>query len=204
MDLGDAATWVATGIAAFSAFVTVWWPLRNRPQASWFVQTFDDGDAALVAHGLCGWTAHDRKEVPNRVIGLLNDGDGAAFNMSIETEGGAAYIVSVEDDGTNCIRRELPNVQIVNAGDSVLVAVYDDSPDTVVIDVHWVLQPTRLQKEVHRRIALKGEIEKQPRDPIPVKDTDPAPSLWRWRLAHSRMAQSARRLARKICRRNRE
>lgn len=180
---GDVATWVASAIALVSALVSVWWPLRNRPQAGWFLADYGGGNEALVAHGLAGWHAHDRKTGPDRVFMLLNDGDGSAFNMHVTVEGGAAYLLDSRDDGTLHAVRELPTVHVVEAGSSVLMAVYEDDSDSVVLTIHWTLQPTRLYHAVYRRVALRGRIDPQPWKPIP-EDPDRGVNLTWYLLTH--------------------
>lgn len=111
--IGDWATWASAVIAVVSAVVSVWWPHRNRRQAGWFATTYDDVGQAMLMHGLESWTPHNGRGTPDRLFGVLNDGDGDGFNVSFTVDGGEAAIVTVQDNGINRAAVELPNVHVV-------------------------------------------------------------------------------------------
>ena len=96
--IGDWATWASAVIAVVSAVVSVWWPHRNRRQAGWFVVDYDDVGQAMLMHGLESWTPHNGRGTPDRLFGVLNDGDGDGFNVSFTVDGGEAAIITVRDD----------------------------------------------------------------------------------------------------------
>ena len=183
MDASVVASWAGAFVSLLGVVVSVWWPWRNRPQADWFFSDYGGGDDVLLVHGLADWSAHDRPGRPDRVVALLNDGDGAAFNVRVTVEGGGAYLLDADDDGVARVVRELPTVHVVEAGRTVVMAVYEDDPDLVVLTVHWTLQPTRLRQAVYRRIALRGRIGNQPWKPIP-EDPDRGANLTWYLLTH--------------------
>lgn len=192
---GDVATWAAAFIALVSAFVTVWWPHRNRAQASWFVIDYDDVDSGLHANGLSLWTPHNGRGTPDKLLRVLNDGDGPGFNVVFTVEEGEAAAASVDDNGANTVVTELPTVHVIQPGESVPVAVWFDSDDAALV-IHWTLQPTRLDKHVYHRIALRGKIDRQPWKPLAEPEHDRGCNLTLYRLAHFHETQLAHRLAR--------
>lgn len=192
MDWGDAATWCATGVAVVSAVVSVWWPWHNRPQASWFAAMFkgDMLEQAFVLHGLLPFSPSNGRGMPDMLLEMLNDGDGAAFNVTTSMEGGECLIVEGHKvDVDDHAHVERPSLNMVEPGGRFLLSVWCDEPDANLL-VHWTLQPTRLDKRVYCRIGLVGECEAQPVAPIPEPDHDSHPWLWWYRLTHWRISQS--------------
>lgn len=200
VDWGDVATWCATGVAVASAVVSVWWPWHNRPQANWFAAKFekDKVEPALRVHGLLPFNPSNGRGMPDMLLETLNDGDGAAFNVTASMEGGECLIVEGHEiDGDDHAYMERPSLTMVDPGGRFLLAVWCDEPDVNLL-VHWTRQPTRLDKRVYHRIGLVGRCEEQPVAPIPEPDPDFHPRLWWYRLTHWRIADS--RPVRWICR----
>lgn len=205
VDWGDAATWCATGVAVASAVISVWWPWHNRPQASWFAAKFekDKVEPALRLHGLLPFGPSNGRGMPDMLLEMLNDGDGAAFNVTASMEGGECLIVEGHEiDEGNHAHMERPSLNMVAPGERFLLAVWCDEPDVNLL-VHWTLQPTRLDKRVYHRIGLVGGCEAQPVAPIPEPDPDFHPWLWwyrltHWRIAYSRPVRWIRRLAQAV------
>lgn len=195
VDWGDVATWCATGVAVVSAVISVWWPWHNRPQASWFAAMFkgDMGnmlEQAFVLHGLLPFNPSNGRGMPDMLLEMLNDGDGAAFNVTTSMEGGECLIVEGHEvDMDSHAHVERPSLNMVAPGERFLLAVWCDGPDVNLL-VHWTLQPTRLDKRVYRRIGLVGYCEPQPTSPIPERNHDPHPRLWWYRLTHWRISRS--------------
>lgn len=116
MDWGDVATWCATGVAVVSAVISVWWPWHNRPQASWFAATFEKGkvEPALQLHGLLPFGPSNGRGMPDMLLEMLNDGDGAAFNVIASMEGGECLIVEGHEiDEDNHAHMERPSLNMV-------------------------------------------------------------------------------------------
>lgn len=191
---GDVATWFAAFVAVISAAITVWWPWINRPQASWFVIDYNDVTSALLTNNLIQWNPHNGRGLPDKVFEILNDGDGAAFNVSITMEGGEAAIVTGRDDGVNNVVIEIPNVHVVQAGGSFIVGVWLDS-DTASILIHWTLQPTRKDRRVYHRVGIAGQIDRQPWKPLREPDYDRGANLMWYLLRHPRESWFGRRLS---------
>lgn len=184
MNIPDLATWLGAGIALVSAGFSFWYPWYTRVRARWFIQqSYWSQDVARV-HKLEYFSTHSGRSDPDLVLEIFNDGDGAAYNVMIDVEGGEGcifHIESLSDDFDKAA--ELPNVPMVNPQESFTVALWCDDPDLVVLKVEWTVQPTHLQKRVYYQYALVGEIEPQPRYPIPLK-RERRPWLWWYRLTH--------------------
>lgn len=193
--IGDWATWASAVVAVVSAFVSVWWPHRNRRQAGWFVVSYDDVGTAMVSNGLVSWTPHNGRGDPDGLFSVLNDGDGDGFNVSFTVDGGEAVIVDVRDDGVARVVEELPNVHVVAPGETVLVAVWVDS-DVAALVIHWTLRPTRLDGRVYHRVGIRGRIDRQPWKPLPEPGHDRGMNLTLYRLTHFRETRLAHRLSR--------
>lgn len=191
---GDTATWFAALVAVVSAAITVWWPWINRPQANWFIIDYADATAALTANNISSWKPHNGRGMPDRVFEILNNGDGAAFNVSVTVEGGEAAIVTGKNDEVGTVVIELPNVHVVQAGGSFIVGAWLDS-DTASVLIHWTLQPTRMNHRVYCRVCIAGQIDKQPWKPIREPDHDRGTNLTWYLLRHPRESWFGRRLS---------
>lgn len=190
---GDVATWVASAIALASAVIAVWWPHHNRPQAGWFAIDYADVPAGMYANGLSAWTPHNGRGMPDKLLRVLNDGDGAAFNVSFTVEGGDAATASAVDDGVSVVVTEPPVVHVIRPGESVAVAVWMDADDVALL-IHWTLQPTRLDRRVYHRIPIRGHIDRQPWKPLAEPEHDRGMNLTLYRLTHFHETRLAHRL----------
>lgn len=190
MDGAVIASWVGAAASLTGSALTVWWPWRNRPQASWFIQKFDMTPDLLAALGLTGWQTHDGLFDPDMVLDILNDGDGPAFNITLDGTGIKTRIIEFTpiDEDTKALA-ELPSVHAVGPGEKMRVLAWLDSGrENVSLRIHWILQPTRIQKRVYHEIAVEGGIENQPWEPIPESSHEGPNLIW-YRLAHSRPLQ---------------
>ncbi|MEE8667251.1 MAG: hypothetical protein SOI13_05240 [Bifidobacterium mongoliense] len=184
------ASWAGAAVSLAGTAITVWWPWRNRPQASWFVQRFEATDEALYSRGLLDAQPHDGLGRPEFLLDVLNDGDGPAFDITVDSDACIIRILKVKTLSTGeRVVEELPNAHSVKPGESFLAAVWNSAvKDNVVFSVHWTLQPTRYQSRVYHSFALKGDLERQPWKPIPEGSRDGSNLTW-YLLSHSTVAK---------------
>jgi hypothetical protein len=193
IQIGDIATWIAACIAAISAIYSVWWPMRNKPEASWYIMKTDGEARPARLAGLLGWQTHDGKTDPDEVLIIHNDGDGPAFNVDIDAVGADVRIIQQTENSQNqSIIVEPSNIHLVRPGDTFRAILWYEGSSRTAICIHWTLQPTRLGKRVYHQIPLKGEFEDQPRRPIP-ESRNHVPSLTWYRISHSTMVSSLRK-----------
>ncbi|WP_152595788.1 hypothetical protein [Bifidobacterium mongoliense] len=193
IQIGDVATWIAACVAFVSAVYSVWWPMRNKPEASWYIMKTDGPSSPARLAGLFGWHTHDGKTDPDEVLILHNDGDGPAFNVDLDAIGADVRIIQqTENSQGQSIIMESPNIHLVQPGDTFRAVLWYEESDRTALCIHWTLQPTRLGKRVYHQMPLKGEFEDQPRRPIP-EPRDHAPNLTWYRISHSKMASWIRK-----------
>lgn len=103
----DWSAWISTGSAVVSAVmagITVWWPWHNRPQADWTLlrySTHPDIPLSATVPGLDGWLKRRGEREPDFICGIYNSGDGAAYDVKVDSIGCKAYFLQITDDGTN-------------------------------------------------------------------------------------------------------
>ena len=189
----DWSAWISTGSAVVSAVmagITVWWPWHNRPQADWTLlrySTHPDTPLSATVPGLDGWLKRRGEREPDFICGIYNSGDGAAYDVKVDSIGCKAYFLQITDDGTNTKFLTPSQIAQVESTDELLLLGFrNDDADIIAIRLIWTAQPTRLRRRVSLTYAIEGSIPKQPRYPVPKK-REHYPTLLRWRFEHSRV-----------------
>lgn len=192
IEIGDVATWTASTIAVVSACYTVWWPMHNRPQASWSLMKIESNvKPSLAIPGLDGWLKANQSDEPDWIFELTNDGDGDAHQVMISGIGCNVRII-VTGDSTGAPIVEISQIAHLGIAETVYLLVWRNNKETErTIDVHWTLQPTRNMKRVHHEYVIEGKTEERPWRPIPVHGSK-GQNLTMYRIAHSHLAARIR------------
>jgi hypothetical protein len=151
IQIGDAATWVAAGIAAVSAITTVWWPWHTRglPKITGRSTTPHKIDGRMPKLIV----ACDNRR-PFLFIEWRNDGDGTAHAITVKPANKDLDIYLMiekpdEKDGFQMI----DNVALLKPGQSFVTAVLPNLQtdlEHVPVILEYQEEPTRL---VHSRVS---------------------------------------------------
>jgi hypothetical protein len=185
MEPGDIATWAAALIAVVSAVLTIWIPLRRRPEAGWAVLSLNS-DPERAYPGLERFRKGLKLGTPDLCLMLLNDGDGDAYDVVVDGIGCNVEMLDVErySEGHNEFSK-LSLYPRIGMTDSRLLLAYRDEKsesDFIGIRIHWLLSPTRLQKKVFQQLSLEGEMPPMPKYPIPEPSKEKTVGLLRYRF----------------------
>ncbi|MCI1902046.1 MAG: hypothetical protein LKI93_04880 [Bifidobacteriaceae bacterium] len=172
LNLGDLATWAAAFIAVVSSGLGAWSRRRNRPQASWFFM-LNNGDVEGAVDGVRRLKNAGKMSAADRVVTLINDGDGDAYDVRIWGHGCTVNLMASDpaleksgnrDNHPAGITTHFPKI----ASSESRTFFIHESPDADVswITVGWTMTPTRLGKEVFIVQDFAGKIHPQSKRPL--------------------------------------
>lgn len=172
-------------------FINIWRSTRNRDEAQWL---FLEHKSVLEANlkpvdtvvGLRQYFSNPGEPEPDKVIELVNSGDGDAYKLKVTGTGCTAWFMEMRKEGEMNIFSRPSAIHRVKPGDTILLLVFTEAAtpeDDVIIDLQWTVRPTRLGKQVHTYTYLQGDEPALPTHPIPEK-REHAPTLTRYRFEH--------------------
>ena len=184
--LGDAATWVAAGISFFSAFVSVWWPWRNRPIADWIAENHVFVESAPLSETqkeLDAWVAVNGYDHGYNAVDMINCGDGSAYNVTVEGIGCRIRVLSRESTlHSSGNISEVDMVSVVRSSEFVRCIVCPDQDSgAVAYVIRWTPSPVRTRTRLKRTIVVRGSDVRLPSRPVSER-TRGNPSMLRYRV----------------------
>ncbi|WEV72119.1 hypothetical protein [Bifidobacterium sp. ESL0790] len=181
MDIGSLASWFGALISLLTAGFAVWWNWHTRPEASWSVTALMANVPSVdVIPGLRAYVASRGFSEPGLVVTATNDGDGDAYQVSVDGVG--CRVTTLQRTGIpDRPFVDLQTIPRIPIGEHMILLVWLEPIQDAeqAIRFHWVLQPTRSMKAVRQDYFLNDRADRvQPRRPLPEPEREAGHLSW--------------------------